>query len=66
MRILKILAATLAAAVALLVVAGILLVYWFDPNDYKDYVTAYVEERTGRTLSIDDDLKLSLFPWLAA
>lgn len=65
MRILKILAATVAAVFALLVVAGILLAYWFDPNDYKDYVTAYVEERTGRTLSIDEDLELSLFPWLA-
>ena len=65
MRLLKILAAVLAAIVALLIFASVLLVWLFDPNDYKPVVASWVEERTGRTLSIDDDLELSVFPWLA-
>jgi len=65
MRLLKILATVLAAIVALFIFASVLLVWLFDPNDYKPVVASWVEERTGRTLSIDDDLELSVFPWLA-
>ena len=65
MRILKILAATLAAVIGLLIVAAVLLVTLFDPNDYKDSITAMAEQRTGRELSINDDIELSLFPWFA-
>ncbi|HEY5566433.1 MAG TPA: AsmA family protein [Gammaproteobacteria bacterium] len=65
MRALKILAWTLAGVAAVLVVGAVLLVSLFDPNDYKSYATTYVEERTGRTLAIDEELKLSFFPWLA-
>ena len=35
-----------------------------DPNDYKDEIAATVEKQTGRTLSIEGDLALSVFPWL--
>jgi len=36
----------------------------FDPNDYKDDLAALVEERTGRSFVIEDDLGLTFFPWL--
>lgn len=36
----------------------------FDPNDYRDDIAALVAERTGRELSIEGDLGISLFPWL--
>lgn len=65
MRLLKIIAAALAAIVVLLIAAAALLVWRFDPNDYKAYVTDWVEQRTGRTLVLEDDLQLSFFPWLA-
>lgn len=35
-----------------------------DPNDYKGLIAEKVYEATGRTLTIDGDIKLSFFPWL--
>ena len=34
----------------------------FDPNDYKDDITAAVQNATGRELTLDGDLELALFP----
>lgn len=65
MKAVRIILAVLAGAIVLLIVVAVILVERFDPNDYKDAITAYVQERTGRTLSIDDDIELSLFPWFA-
>ncbi len=53
------------AIVAVLVLAGIALVFLFDPNDYRDRIAAQVEQQTGRELVIEGDLELSLFPWFA-
>jgi len=36
----------------------------FDPNDYKSQVTDLVKEKTRRTLSIEGDISLTLFPRL--
>jgi AsmA protein len=65
MRALKISAVVLAGLVGFFIIGAVVLVSIFDPNDYKSYATDYVAQRTGRTLSIDEDLKLSFFPWLA-
>ena len=65
MKVLRITLAVLGAVVVLFVVVAVILVRTFDPNDYKDELTAYVQERTGRTLTIEDDIEWSLFPWLA-
>ena len=55
----------LAAGVATLLIAtAIFIVMTFDPNDYKDEITAAARDATGRELQIQGDLKLSLFPWL--
>ena len=55
-----------AAAVVVLLVAGVVVVAWtFDPNAYKGLVTDQFAARTGRTLTIDEDLRLAYFPWLA-
>ena len=50
---------------ALLVVTGILFGYiaaTFDPNVYKPEIIRLVAEKTGRTLSLEGDLQLTLFP----
>ena len=44
--------------IAVLVAVGFL----FDPNDYKDDITAAVARTTGRELTLDGDLTLALFP----
>lgn len=51
--------------VAILVVASVSFYLLFDPNDFRDRISAEVETATGRELVIEGDLKLSLFPWLA-
>ena len=36
-----------------------------DPNDYKDEIAAQVEKATGRKLTLQGDIGLSVFPWIA-
>ena len=54
----------LFALLLLLVGAIIILPMVIDPNDYKTQITDLVKQKTGRELSIQQDLKLSVFPWL--
>lgn len=61
-RVLKLLGIVVGAVVVLFVVAGIAVSLLFDPNDYKDEITAAVQEATGRTLALDGDLELAVFP----
>ncbi len=53
------------ALVLMVLAVVIILPLVFDPNDYKEQIVAKAEEYTGRTLQIDGDLGLSVFPWLA-
>jgi AsmA protein len=65
MRIAKILLAVVASIAALLVIGTLIVASLFDPNDYKGVVTDAFTARTGRTLAIEQDLRLAYFPWLA-
>ncbi len=50
----------------ILVVAGLIaLPFFFDPNDYKEEISEQVEKATGRTLTLNGDIELSVFPWVA-
>jgi len=61
-RTLKILGLVIGVVVVLFVVAGIAVSLLFDPNDYKDEITAAVQDATGRQLTLDGDLELAVFP----
>jgi AsmA protein len=61
-RLLKILGWAVGAVVVLLVVAAVAVTLLFDPNDYKDEITAAVQDATGRQLTLDGDLELAVFP----
>ena len=50
--------------VLLLVAAVIVLPMVVDPNDYKPQIIETAEQRLGRELAIEQDLNLSVFPWL--
>ncbi len=63
-RFLKWLAIGVAAVVLVVVIAATALLMLVDPNDYRDDIAALVEEQTGRTLHIEGDIRLSVFPWL--
>ncbi|MGH7128273.1 MAG: AsmA family protein, partial [Planctomycetaceae bacterium] len=64
-RILKILLIVLAGLVGIVVVAAAALLLFFDPNDYREEIAARVEQATGREVTIEGDLGLEIFPWLA-
>jgi AsmA protein len=64
-RLLKIILYLVAGLVGIVVVAAISLALFFDPNDFRDRISAAVKESTGRDLVISGDINLTLFPWLA-
>ena len=64
-RILKVAAWLVAGVVVVFALAAIALTLFFDPNDFREDVSAAVFEQTGRELVIDGDVSVSLFPWLA-
>lgn len=50
----------------LFVMAGLIaLPFFIDINDYKQQISDQVEKATGRTLTLDGDIELSIFPWIA-
>jgi AsmA protein len=63
-RLLKLIGALVAILAVLVVVAAIVLPLVIDPNDYKEEIAAEVARQTGRTLNIEGDMSLSVFPWL--
>ncbi|GAB6043622.1 AsmA family protein [Endothiovibrio diazotrophicus] len=64
-KALKIVAIVLLGAVLVVVAAVAAVLFLVDPNDYKGEIAAAVEQKTGRTLAMDGDIGLTLFPWLA-
>jgi AsmA protein len=55
----------LAFIVVIIVIGLITLPFIIDPNDYKQQISEQVEKATGRTLNLEGDLGLSVFPWIA-
>ena len=62
--IVKVFGIAVAALAVLFGVAALLLWVVFDPDNVREELEAFVTERTGREFHIDDDLALTLFPWL--
>lgn len=61
-RILRRFAAFLAALALVVVVAALLLLAWFDPNDHRETIVTALEEATGRAFTLDGRLELSWVP----
>ncbi len=54
-----------AGVMVLLFLAAVLVVSRvIDPNDYKPQLEKLVAEKTGRTLRVGGEVRLSLFPWI--
>ena len=64
-RLLKIVLVLAAGIVGVLVLVAVAAFLFFDPNDFKDRLSAAVKEETGRDLVISGDISLTFFPWLA-
>lgn len=56
----------LGGLLLLAVVAVAVFAMTFDPNRYKGQIEALVKEKTGRTLKLQGDLKVAIFPSLGA
>ncbi len=61
-KLLKWLLAIVGVVVVLLVVATVVLPMVVDPNDYREEISAAISKKTGRELSIDGEIKWSVFP----
>lgn len=50
----------------IIAIAGLIAIpFVVDPNDYKQEISTQVEKATGRTLTLEGDIELSVFPWIA-
>ncbi len=59
-KLLKVVAGFVLLLLAVVIIAPMVI----DPNDYRDEIQAVVKEKTGRELSINGQLSLSVFPWI--
>ena len=50
--------------VVLLVITVAVFLYTFDANRYKAEIISLAESASGRTISIDGDMDISLYPWI--
>jgi AsmA protein len=65
MKLLKIAGYIVAGVVGLLVLGVGLIALLFDPNDYKADIERLVQDSTKRKLTLQGDMHVSYFPWLA-
>lgn len=64
-RVVKVLLWLVGGFVAIFVVAAVALYLFFDPNDFREEIAGSVQNQTGRQLTIEGDISLEVFPWLA-
>jgi AsmA protein len=64
-RVVKILLWLVGGFAALFILASVALFLFFDPNDFREDISKSVKNQTGRDLTIDGDISLEIFPWLA-
>ncbi len=65
MRALKWIGIGVGTLLVLLIVGLLLIVLLVDPNAYRGRLQDVVRARTGRELTLQGDLDLAVFPWLA-
>lgn len=63
-KILKVIGILIGLIIVLSLIAIFAVVKFFNPNDYKDKISAQVYQHTGRQLSLNGDIQWSFFPWL--
>ncbi|MGB0721980.1 MAG: AsmA family protein [Gammaproteobacteria bacterium] len=63
-KFVKFLGIAVGIIVLLLVVAIVVIPMVIDPNDFKGQIAGQVKKATGRDLTIEGDIGLSVFPWV--
>ncbi len=64
-RVIKYLLFIVGGFLTLFVLAAVALYLFFDPNDFRSEISNSVKNQTGRDLTIEGDISLDIFPWLA-
>ena len=64
-RVIKFLLWLVGGFVTIFVLAAVALYVFFDPNDFREEISSTVKNKTGRDLTIEGDISLDIFPWLA-
>jgi AsmA protein len=64
-KTIKIISIIIGLVIVLLVAGILLLPKLLNTDTFKQQITQQVERYTGQTLTIEGDVKLSLFPWLS-
>jgi AsmA protein len=66
LRIIRASLYAIAGLIALAVLGLAIFFLTFDPNQYKAQIQRYVTEQTGRTLTLEGDLQVAIYPNLGA
>lgn len=61
--LLRLVLGVVSVALVLVIGAGF-FVATLDPNDHKEWIIGKVQEETGRTLTLDGNIRLDLYPWI--
>jgi len=62
-RLFKILLWSTIGLITFLLLIIVTIAWLVNPNDYKPEITQFIQDKTGRTLTITGDMQLSFFPW---
>ena len=62
--IVKIIAAVVVLFLLVLIAAGIYVKFFVSADDLRAAISSSVEKSTGRTMAIEGDLDISVFPWI--
>ena len=54
----------LAGLAVIIVAVAVILITRIDPNEHKDWIEARFHKETGREVSLDGPVALTLYPWL--
>ncbi len=63
-KLLKTILVSFSILLAIIILAAVFFVSFFDVNDFKPEIEAIVFRHTGKQLIVEGDLNLSIFPWL--
>ena len=63
MKLIKLLFWLVGLAV-IVIAAAVFLITTIDPNEHKDWIADKFHEETGRSISLDGPVALTLYPWL--
>ena len=63
-KLFKIIVGIFVIVPVILIAVALIAPRFIDPNDYRDQISELVRSQTGRDLSIDGELAVSMFPWV--